>query len=129
MPSRPSHEEYEAPDLEPPLHFKAYSWQESSKVPKEVKDQQKKGIDTIIYQARVHENNAIDEHTRDPRYVSVYWAFGAHGSSVSSAVARNGEEDRKLTGLEQRELNSRYGLADLFTGPVKRTLWDIKHQG
>ncbi|MGW2768100.1 hypothetical protein [Streptomyces sp. NPDC001275] len=113
-------------DLEPPLQFKAYSWKENSKVPAWVKDdQEKSGLDTIVYQARVHENNAIDEHTRDPRYVSVYWQFGAHGSNVASSVARNGE-DHHPTGQELRDLRSRYGLADVITGPIKRTLWDIK---
>ncbi|MER6979352.1 hypothetical protein [Streptomyces carpinensis] len=114
--------------LEPPLQFKAYSWKENSKVPAWVKDEEKNGLDTIVYQARVHENNSIDEHTRDPRYVNVYWQFGAHGSNVSSAVARNGEDGRYPTGQELRELNSRYGLSDVVTGPIKRTLWDIKSQ-
>ncbi|MFE7234163.1 hypothetical protein ACWCRF_28775 [Streptomyces sp. NPDC002405] len=115
-------------DLEPPLQFKAYSWKENSKVPAWVKDQEKYGLDTIVHQARVHENNAIDEHTRDARYVTVYWQFGAHGSNVSSAVARNGEEGHHSTGQELRELRNRYGLADVVTGPIKRTLWDIKSQ-
>ncbi|GHE84709.1 hypothetical protein GCM10014715_46080 [Streptomyces spiralis] len=112
-------------DLEPPLQFKAYSWK-GSNVPVWVKKQEKNGLDTLVYQARVHENNAIDEFTREPRYVSVYWEFGAHGSSVLSAVAPQGEEDHKVNGEEQKEVISRYGLVDVLAGPVERTLWDIK---
>ncbi|MFF0791222.1 hypothetical protein [Streptomyces spiralis] len=112
-------------DLEAPLQFKAYSWKGNS-APAWVKEQEKSGLDTLIYQARVHENNAIDEHTRKPRNVTVYWEFGTHGSSVSSAVAPNGEQSRQLTGEELAEMRSRYGLVDVLAGPVERTLWDIK---
>ncbi|MEU5091354.1 hypothetical protein [Streptomyces sp. NPDC021356] len=111
--------------LEPPLQFKAYSWS-GKEVPTWVKEQQKSGLDSIIYRARVHENNAIDERTRDPRYVTVYWRFGTHGASVATIVSRRGEEDHIPTGAEERELVSRYGLVDVLTGPMERSLWDIK---
>ncbi|WP_306189129.1 MULTISPECIES: hypothetical protein [unclassified Streptomyces] len=111
--------------LKSPLQFKAYSWK-GSNVPVWVKKQEKSGLDTLVYQARVDENNSIDKYTRDPRYVTVYWEFGAHGSSVSSVVAPKGEEGHQVNGEEQTELNSRYGLVDAFAGPVERTLWDIK---
>ncbi|MFJ7148951.1 hypothetical protein ACIQVT_12240 [Streptomyces sp. NPDC100445] len=113
--------------LQPPLQFLAYSWS-GSKVPLWVKEQQKKGLDSLIYRARVHENNAIDESTRDPRYVTVYWRFGTHGASVATSIARQGDEDHLPTQAEAREVVSRYGLADVITGPVERTLWDIKSQ-
>nr|BFD86762.1 hypothetical protein StreXyl84_61630 [Streptomyces sp. Xyl84] len=111
--------------LEPPLEFKAYSWNGKG-VPAWVKQQQKQGLDSIIYRARVHENNAIDERTRDPRYVTVYWRFGTHGANVATNVARRSDEERIPTGAEQRELVSRYGLVDVLTGPMERSLWDIK---
>lgn len=111
--------------LEPPLRFVAYSWGRQ-KVPGWVKAQQTGGVDSLIYRARVHENNALDEHTRDPRFVTVYWQFGTHGASVQSSVKRKGEEGRIATPAEDREVRNRYGLVDLITGPVERTLWDIK---
>lgn len=113
--------------LQPPLDFVAYSWGKE-KVPGWVKEQQKSGLDSLIYRARVHENNAIDERTRDPRFVTVYWRFGTHGASVQTAIGRKGEEDNIATPEQARELVGRYGLVDLFTGPVERTLWDIKSQ-
>ncbi|MFC9228847.1 hypothetical protein ACFTZI_07735 [Streptomyces decoyicus] len=113
--------------LEPPLNFVAYSWGRE-KVPGWVKGQQRFGVDSLIFRARVHENNAIDERTRDPRFVSVYWMFGTHGANVASSITRTGEEMRKATPAENSEMLSRYGLVDLVTGPVERTLWDIKSQ-
>ncbi|MFF2125492.1 hypothetical protein ACFVW1_08825 [Streptomyces olivochromogenes] len=113
--------------LQPPLNFMAYSWG-GGKIPGWVKEQQKKGLDSVIYRARVHENNAIDECTRDPHYVTVYWIFGPHGANVASVIARQGEEDRVPTDEERREVVSHYGLVDVLTGPVELSLWDIKSQ-
>ncbi|MES4888655.1 hypothetical protein [Streptomyces sp. NPDC096012] len=115
--------------LEPPLNFVATSWGRGD-VPKWVKaQQQKKGLDSLVYRARVHENNAIDETIREPRFVSLYWTFGTHGASLQSSITRKGEDDSgQLSGEDQRALVSRYGLVDLFAGPVERTLWDIKSQ-
>jgi hypothetical protein len=112
--------------LDPPLRFVTTSWK-GGNVAAWVKEQ--RGLDSLVYQARVHENNAIDEDTRDPRFVTVYWRFGAHGAAVQSSVARKGEENRvQLSGEEARELVGRYGLVDLAAGPIERTLWDIKSQ-
>ncbi|MGW2031074.1 hypothetical protein [Streptomyces sp. NPDC001811] len=112
--------------LDPPLRFMTTSWK-GGDVASWVREQQKKGLDSLVYRARVHENNAIDENTRDPRYVTVYWRFGTHGAAVQSSVARKGEESRgQVSGEEQRELVSRYGLVDLSAGPIQRTLWDVK---
>ncbi|MFG2226546.1 hypothetical protein [Streptomyces sp. NPDC048644] len=113
--------------LQPPLDFVAYSWGKG-KVPRWVKEQQKTGLDSLVYRARVHENNAIDERTRDPRFVTVYWRFSTHGASVQTSIGRKGEEDRIAPPEEARDLVSRYGLVDLIAGPVERTLWDIKSQ-
>ncbi|MFE0381171.1 hypothetical protein ACFW1M_37690 [Streptomyces inhibens] len=113
--------------LQPPLDFVAYSWGRE-KAPGWVKAQQQSDRDSLIYRARVHENNAIDERTRDPRFVTVYWTFGPHGASVRSSITRKGEENREPSPRELLEQFSRYGLVDLFTGPVERTLWDIKKQ-
>ncbi|WP_328389968.1 hypothetical protein OHS81_34770 [Streptomyces sp. NBC_00400] len=113
--------------LQPPLDFVAYSWGRE-KVPGWVKEQQRGGRDSLLYRARVHENNALDEHTRDPRFITIYWQFGTHGADVHSSVKRKGEEDRIPNPEVDREVSSRYGLVDLITGPVERTLWDIKSQ-
>ncbi|MDT0457312.1 hypothetical protein RM550_16455 [Streptomyces sp. DSM 41527] len=113
--------------LQPPLNFVAYSWGRE-KAPGWLKKRQSSDLDSLIYRARVHENNALDERTRDPRFLTVYWQFGTHGANVYSSITRNGEENRDLTPAEQDEVRSRYGLVDLFTGPVERTLWDIKSQ-
>ncbi|MFD4762211.1 hypothetical protein ACFWOJ_26090 [Streptomyces sp. NPDC058439] len=112
--------------LQPPLQFVAKSWGRG--VPGWVKQQQKSGRDSLIYRARVHENNAIDEYTRDARFVTVYWNFGTDGANVATSIARKGEESRVPTPAEQRELVNRYGLVDLVTGAYVRTLWDIKSQ-
>ncbi|MFI2645298.1 hypothetical protein [Streptomyces sp. NPDC018610] len=112
--------------LDPPLQFVATSWK-SSDVAAWVKTQ--RDLDSLVYRARVHENNAIDENTRAPRFVTVYWRFGTQGAAVESSVTRKGEENRtRVSGEEARELVSRYGLVDLAAGPVERTLWDIKSQ-
>lgn len=114
--------------LDPPIEFVTTSWG-GRDVASWVKDQQKSGQDSLVYRARVHENNAIDENTRDPRFVFVYWTFGRHGAGVQTSVTREGaDESNKLSGQEQRELVSRYGLTDIAAGPVERTLWDIKSQ-
>ncbi|MFJ9853166.1 hypothetical protein [Streptomyces sp. NPDC101150] len=113
--------------LKSPLDFVAYSWRRGN-VPGWVKEQQKIGLDSLIYRARVHENNALDERTRDPRFVTVYWTFGTHGARVQATITRKGEENRELGDEENREVSSRYGLVNLVTGPVERTLWDVKRQ-
>ncbi|MEU2711571.1 hypothetical protein [Streptomyces sp. NPDC007205] len=115
--------------LQPPLHYLTKSWG-GKEVPEWVRKQQAKdnGSDFLVYRARVHENNAIDEHTRDPRFVTVYWRFGTHGVTVAASIAREGEEGRIPSPSEQREVTGRYGLIDLITGPYVRNLWDIKSQ-
>lgn len=57
-------------------------------VPKWVRGQQKNGIDSLVYRARVHENNAIDEHIREPRFVTVLWSFGTPGAAVQASITR-----------------------------------------
>ncbi|MEU0253808.1 hypothetical protein ABZ299_15185 [Streptomyces sp. NPDC006184] len=113
--------------LESPLNFVRTSWG-GGYVPKWVKDQQKRGLDSLLFTARLHENNAIDENTTGPRFVNVYWTFGPHGASLQSSITRKDEDEGELSGDRQRELVSRYGLVDLLAGPVERTLWDIKNQ-
>ncbi|MGW2179827.1 hypothetical protein ACWCXX_17340 [Streptomyces sp. NPDC001732] len=97
------------------LRFDGYSW-DGGKVP----SWKEKDVDFLVYRARVHENNAIDDRTRAPRYVTVYWNFGTHGAYMASVIARKGEEDTPSDSL------SRYGLVDAMTGPIERTLWDVK---
>lgn len=103
--------------------LKGYSW-DRGRVPQWIQ----KDTDSVIYRGRVHENNAIDAHTMDPRYVTVYWMFGPHGAAVLSPITRKGEEDRIPSGAERRELAIRYGLVHATSGPFERTLWDIKRQ-
>ncbi|CAM5618447.1 hypothetical protein SHIRM173S_06408 [Streptomyces hirsutus] len=91
-----------------------------------MKQDQQRGVDSLIDRAKVRENNALDAYTRDARFVTVYWKFGPQGVNVLAAVARKGEEGRVPPLAEQREMVSRYGLVDLFAGPHVRTLWDIK---
>ncbi|WUD70305.1 hypothetical protein OG937_45810 [Streptomyces sp. NBC_00510] len=105
-----------------------FSWK-GVKLPQWMVDQNKwssNPVDSVVSRGRVHEGNAIAEHTRDPRYVTVYWQFGKHGAGLKVAVTRDGEEDRELPDEENRDLRNWYGLADVLTGPIERTLWDIK---
>ncbi|MER6504701.1 hypothetical protein ABT218_36670 [Streptomyces sp. NPDC001455] len=99
------------------IDFQGYSWR-GGKVPPWMNT---KEYDSLIYRGRLHENNAIDEHTRVPRFVNVYWSFGTQGAGIRETITRNGSEDHT-----QAELVSRYGLVDILTGPINLTLWDIK---
>ncbi|MFH8804395.1 hypothetical protein ACH4F6_33300 [Streptomyces sp. NPDC017936] len=85
-------------------------------------------LDSVIYRGRVRENNALDEQTRDPRFITVYWAFGPHGAEVIESVTRTGEEDRTASDAESHELVDRYGIVRTRMGPLERSLWDIKTQ-
>ncbi|MER5796229.1 hypothetical protein [Streptomyces sp. NPDC001980] len=102
------------------LDFQGYSWH-SEKLSQRVKRLQ--GYDYIAYQSRLHENNAIDENTRDPRYVTVYWRFDAHGSSIIETIGTEDGKDEPKKSTEDR-----YGVRIVETGPVERILWDIKHK-
>lgn len=113
--------------LQPPLQFVGNSWG-GDKISGQVKQDRQGGVDSLIYRARVRENNALDAYTRDARFVTVYWQFGPQGANVTTTVARKGEENRHLPPAEQSEMVSRYGLIDLVAGPHVRTLWDIKSQ-
>jgi hypothetical protein len=86
------------------------------------------GQDAVVYRGRVYENNALDEHTRDPRWVTVYWRFGSHGVSLVENIAREGDEARILSQTETRALVARYGIDRAATGPYEHTLWNIKNQ-
>lgn len=103
--------------------FDSFSWS-GGKVPKWVKEQ--KNFDSLIYIGRVHENNSIDERTMDPRAVSIYWKFGTQGAEVSASITKKGDEDRIPPEAEARAVSNRYGLVDATTGPIQRSLWDIK---
>ncbi|MEU9157517.1 hypothetical protein AB0D59_45055 [Streptomyces sp. NPDC048417] len=100
------------------LHADGYSWS-SSQAPPWLKQQ--KESDSLIYKSRLHENNAIDERTRDPRYVTVYWQFGLHGANITEIISKEGGKDET-----QKATEDRYGLRIVDSGPVARTLWDIK---
>ncbi|MEV6117665.1 hypothetical protein AB0L59_35640 [Streptomyces sp. NPDC052109] len=115
--------------LDPPVKFVTTSWSGDGNVPKWVKDQQKKGTDSLLYRARVHENNKIDETIRQPHFVTVAWLFGTHGAAVQSSITHTDDNgSSQPSGEELRELVTRYGLVDLSGGPLELTLWDIKAQ-
>lgn len=105
------------------VKFDRYSWK-GGKLPSWLK----KDLDSLIYSGRVHENNSIDERTMDPRFVDVYWTFGTQGAHVSSSITRKGDEDRIPPEAEYRAVSNRYGLVDVVTGPIQRSLWDIKRR-
>ncbi|MFF7984466.1 hypothetical protein ACFZDK_36045 [Streptomyces sp. NPDC007901] len=75
---------------------------------------------SLIYKSTLHENNAIDEETRDTRHVTVYWEFGAHGVDITETI--NMADGKEVPPKEAE----RYGIRIVETGPVERTLWDIK---
>ncbi|MEV6114032.1 hypothetical protein AB0L59_16335 [Streptomyces sp. NPDC052109] len=101
------------------LNFKGYSWQGSAHVPSWVSGN--KEWDALVFRGKIDENNAIDEHTRDRRTLSVYWRFGTHGADILEAITSPHGPDASST-----ETQTRYGIRDVETGPVERTLWDIK---
>lgn len=105
------------------LQLTGYSWSDG-KVPNWVKAT--KDVDNVVYRGRVYENNAIAAHTRDKRYVTVYWQFGVHGADLLPIIRRNGEENRINSESEDRALERRYGIVDSRQGPIERTLWDVK---
>ncbi|MEU7428170.1 hypothetical protein [Streptomyces sp. NPDC040750] len=103
-----------------------YSWS-GGKVPRWMKENpSQKGLDEVIYRGRVFESNAIASHTMDPRYLTLYWQFGASGAGLVEAITRNGEEDRELSDAESSAVVRRYGLVRAQTGPIEWTLWDVK---
>ncbi|MFD7836249.1 hypothetical protein [Streptomyces sp. NPDC059761] len=105
------------------VKFDRDSWS-GGKVPPWLKEQ--KNFDSLIYTGRVHENNSINARTMDARFVAVYWTFGTQGAAVFSSITRKGDEGRKMSEAESRAVSNRYGLVDVVTGPMQRSLWDIK---
>ncbi|MFE9493091.1 hypothetical protein [Streptomyces collinus] len=97
-----------------------YSWR-GTRLPTWIK-----GDDAIVQTAGMQENNAIDHYTRFRRRVTTYWRFGPHGVDVTSVIVPVGEEDREFSEQANREVRSRYGLIDVFAGPVEETLDEIK---
>ncbi|MEV5959271.1 hypothetical protein AB0M11_36975 [Streptomyces sp. NPDC051987] len=83
----------------------------------------KEGSDSLIYGCPLRENNAIDAETRDTRQLTVYWNFGAHGVSISETVSKEHGKDEP-----DQVTTSRYGIRVVETGPVERTLWDVKNR-
>lgn len=100
------------------LGLPSYSWR-GAPVPSWVTKH--KEVDALVYKSRVHENNAIDETTREPRYLTVYWRFGPHGADLVEAIST---EDG--TNEPQEAVEGRYGVRLVETGPVERPLADIK---
>jgi hypothetical protein len=100
------------------LNFKGYSWR-GTNVPDWVS--QHKEWDSLVFQSKIDESNAIDEHTMDRRTLTVYWRFCTHGADIKETITSpNG------THASQTETQNRYGVRDVEAGPVERTLWDIK---
>jgi hypothetical protein len=101
------------------LHFKGDSWQRGINTPDWVSG--RKEWDSLVFQSKIDESNAIDKHTRDRRTLTVYWRFGAHGAGIEEAITSPHGADASST-----ETQNRYGIRDVEAGPVERTLWDIK---
>ncbi|MFK0107189.1 hypothetical protein [Streptomyces sp. NPDC091217] len=100
------------------LHFQCYSWNKRQVPPCK---EQKKDADSIIYESNLRENNAIDQETRDPRHIDVYWQFGTQGADIIETISTS--DGRMET---QDQTNDRYGIRIVEAGPVERILWDIK---
>ncbi|MGV9249792.1 hypothetical protein [Streptomyces sp. NPDC003710] len=103
----------------------SYSWRGAA-VPRWMKSDEREN-DIIIRTAKIQENNAIDRYTRKKRRVITYWRFGAHGVDVLPVIAPAGEENRMSSEQTDREVQSRYGLIDIWAGPVEETLDEIKN--
>lgn len=81
-----------------------------------------KNMDYYEYRGRVHENNAIADLTRDPRYIMV-WRSVNNIEPMSGVVARAGEEKKGLSAAEFDAQESRYGLARYATEWTDEPLW------
>ncbi|MFE5586275.1 hypothetical protein [Kitasatospora sp. NPDC056531] len=88
-----------------------------------------KSGDFLKRQARIHENNAIANHIRDPRYITMWWIFDNPYPELALQVviARNGEECHPITSTESNGLISRYGLMLQRTGWAHKSLWGLRH--
>jgi hypothetical protein len=102
---------------------KQYSWLGYDEVDKLLRGNHD---DYVIWRGRIYENNAIANHTRDPRYVTMWWEFRDSGAYMGDIIERKGKAGRKLTGDETYEMNSRYGLLTAKSGMTVQSLWDIK---
>ncbi|MEU7425397.1 hypothetical protein [Streptomyces sp. NPDC040750] len=100
----------------------AYSWRGDAVPPW----MNQKEVDTVIQRAEMQENNAIDQMTRKKRRVTTYWGFGPHGVDVVAVIAPVGEESRTASEQTNRGVRSRYGLIDVYAGPIEETLDEIK---
>ncbi|MEU2058011.1 hypothetical protein [Streptomyces bungoensis] len=103
----------------------SYSWKSHKRAPEWAVQG---GDQYVTYQGRIHENNSIAEHVRDPRYVTMWWSFGDHGAGVAGTIARKGEESHPLTSEASTDLLNRYGFEFVNKGWVVRSLWDVKNR-
>ncbi|ADP81373.1 hypothetical protein FraEuI1c_3364 [Pseudofrankia inefficax] len=85
--------------------------------------------DCVRYRGRVAESNSVARHTRDPRYLTLWWNFGPTLGTVGleSTIARRGDVDRSMSSEESSRLWSRYGLEKVTASATFRSLLDIKH--
>ncbi|WP_229899898.1 hypothetical protein [Streptomyces capoamus] len=97
------------------------SWENKSRVAAWVKKQ--KDFSSLAYESRIRENNSIDARTRKARYITVYWQFGQHGVNLLETINTSGGKDES-----QDVVENRYGVRQVYTGPVTTTLWDVKNQ-
>ncbi|MFB0619420.1 hypothetical protein [Streptomyces sp. AGS-58] len=102
------------------LKFDGYTWGKAQ-VPAWVKAQ--KEFDSIVYSSPIKENNSIDARTRMPRYMTVYWQFGSRGVNIIETISTADGKNES-----QEAVENRYGVRQVETGPVERTLWDIKNR-
>jgi hypothetical protein len=86
-----------------------------------------KGLDYVKYQGRIHENNAVAEHIRHARYVTVWWIVsGSPGiNPFIETIKRYGQEGRETSPVEERRIESRYGLTTDQTGWLEKPMWTL----
>jgi hypothetical protein len=85
------------------------------------------GMDYVKYQGRIHENNAVAEHIRRPRHVTLWWIVNgpAGVTPFITTIARAGEETHDPSPVEERRNESRYGLITEQTGWLEKPLWGL----
>ncbi|MFF9406394.1 hypothetical protein ACF1B0_12845 [Streptomyces anandii] len=83
------------------------------------------GQSYVKYQTRIHENNSIAEHTRDPRYITVWWEFGDR-AGLRSVIAKKGGENRTVTEDEAEQLQRRYGFVRSTSNRAITPFWNQK---
>jgi hypothetical protein len=86
------------------------------------------GTDYIEYQGRIHENNAVADRIRHPRYLTLWWVVNGQTTSgvpFLATIARKGRETDGPFPTNERRNESRYGLTAEQTGWLEKPLWEL----